>query len=137
MPAINGILKNVILPWRHAFISLLFKKKKKKDKNPLDCLSFRPISLLNSDYKIVAKVLARRLETILPKIINPDQARFVKSRYGTDNVRCVLNVVHYRSTYKNPAIIVSLDAEKALTKWIGLFSFWYKKSLAWALTSLI
>lgn len=89
----------------------------------MDCSSFRPISLLNVDYKIVAKVLARRLESILPKIINPDQAGFVKSRYGTDNVRCSLNVVHYLNTYKNPALIVSLDAEKAFDRveWSFLF----------------
>jgi len=75
------------------------------------------------DYKIIAKVLARRLENILPKIINPDQAGFVKSRYGTDNVRCVLNVVQYLNTHKNPALIVYLDAEKAFDRveWSFLF----------------
>lgn len=46
MAAINNILKGDILPsWRHASISLLLKK----DKNPLDCSSYRPISLLNVD----------------------------------------------------------------------------------------
>lgn len=41
-----------------ATISLILKK----DKSPLDCGSYRPISLLNCDYKILAKVLSFRLE---------------------------------------------------------------------------
>lgn len=53
------------------------------------------------------------MKTLLPKIINPDQAGFVKSRHGTDNVRCALNIIHHLNTYKNPAFIISLDAEKA------------------------
>lgn len=71
---------------------LLVYFSNKVKKNTLECSSFRPLSLLNIDYKIVAKVLARRLENILPKIIDPDQAGFIKSRYGTDNIRRVLNV---------------------------------------------
>uniref|UniRef100_A0A3Q3H395 Reverse transcriptase domain-containing protein n=2 Tax=Kryptolebias marmoratus TaxID=37003 RepID=A0A3Q3H395_KRYMA len=128
MPAVNDILRNGIPPsWRHASISLLLKE----GKSPLDCSSFRPISLLNVDYKIVAKVLARRLENILPKIINPDQAGFIKMRYGTDNIRRVLNVVQYLNTHKKPAVIVSLDAEKAFDRveWQFLFQVLHKFGL--------
>lgn len=79
MPAINNILKGDTPPsWSYASISQLLKK----DKNPVDCSCYRPISLLNVDYKIVEKLLARRFKKVLPKIINPDQAGFVKSRYG-------------------------------------------------------
>lgn len=45
----------------------------KKDKCPEECGSYCPISLLNVDTKILAKILAIRLESILPTIINPDQ----------------------------------------------------------------
>ena len=44
-----------------ACISLLLKK----DKDPLDCASYRQISLLNTDLKILAKILAHRLEDVL------------------------------------------------------------------------
>ena len=46
-----------------ALISLLMKK----DKNPTDCSSYRPLSLLNSDVKIFAKLLALRLEPHMPE----------------------------------------------------------------------
>lgn len=44
----------------------------KKEKDPLDLASYRPISLINVDNKIVGKILARRLETVLPTIISQD-----------------------------------------------------------------
>ena len=59
-----------------ASISVLLKN----NKDPLNCGSFRPISLLNVDYKLLAKALAHRLEIILPSIISPDQTGFIKKR---------------------------------------------------------
>ena len=62
---------------RRGIISLI--NKKDKDTSLLENL--RPISLLNVDYKILTKVIAKRLEKLLPKIINPDQTGYVKGRY--------------------------------------------------------
>ena len=53
----------------------------KKDEDPLLCSSFRPISLLNVDYKILAKILALRLQGVLPQIISPDQTGFMLGRH--------------------------------------------------------
>ena len=49
--------------------------KKNKDKTLLENL--RPISLLNVDYKILTKSIAKRLEKVLPKIINSDQTCYI------------------------------------------------------------
>ena len=62
---------------RRGIISLI--PQKIKDKTMLENL--RPISLLNVDYKIVTKAIAKRLEKVLPSIINPDQTGYVKGRY--------------------------------------------------------
>lgn len=53
----------------------------KEGKDPADCGSYRPFSLLNVDAKIIAKVLARRLESIMPLIISEDQTGFIKERF--------------------------------------------------------
>ena len=45
----------------------------KKDKNPLWVTNWRPISILNVDYKILTKALAMKLSTVLEDLIHPDQ----------------------------------------------------------------
>lgn len=52
----------------------------KKEKHPTSCTSYRPLSLLNVDFKILAKLLAIHLESILPTIISEEQNGFIKGR---------------------------------------------------------
>ncbi len=42
--------------------------------------NWRPIALLNTDYKIIAKLIANRIKTVLPLIINEDQTGYLKDR---------------------------------------------------------
>ena len=53
----------------------------KSDENLSDLKNWRPISLLNIDYKIISKALAKRMEQHLPKLIHSDQTGFVNGRY--------------------------------------------------------
>lgn len=94
----------------------------KKDKNPLECASYRPISLLNSDYKLLAKVLACRLERVLPSVISSDQTGFVKGRRSFFNIRRLLNIVCTPSQADSECLL-SMDAEKAFDRveWAYLF----------------
>ena len=50
----------------------------KKDKDRSWIKNWRPISLVNVDVKIGSKAIAKRLETVLPRIIHYDQNAFVK-----------------------------------------------------------
>jgi len=59
---------------RRGIISLI--PKTNKDKTLLENL--RPVSLLNIDYKILTKTIAKRLEKVLPKNIKSDQTGYVK-----------------------------------------------------------
>lgn len=122
VPALQNILDQGTIPetWKTANICVILKK----DKDPQDCASFRPISLLNTDSKILAKVLACRLESMLPKLIKPDQTGFIKSRYGTDNIRRLLNVINFVQGEGHPALVLSLDADKAFDRveWDFLFA---------------
>lgn len=71
-------LERGILPasLRQANISLILKK----GKPPEQCASYRPMSLLNVNLKILSKILATRLEALLPVLINEDQTGFIKGR---------------------------------------------------------
>ena len=55
---------------------------------------WRPISLLNTDYKIMTKCIATRLKNNLIKIISKSQSGFIKGRYIGDNIRSLLEVIY-------------------------------------------
>ncbi len=80
----NGTLPSSL---RGALITLLLKAGKPNNK----CENWRPISLLNADLKILCKILAKRIEEIIPKIIGKDQNRFIHGRQGFHNVRSVVS----------------------------------------------
>lgn len=100
------------LTTRQAVISLILKK----DKDALNCGSYRPISLLNVDGKILSKILACRLETILPSIVATDQTGFIKGRHSFFNIRRLLNILYGPTSSDFPEILLLLDAEKAFNR---------------------
>ena len=88
----------------------------KKDKSLLELKNWRPISLLQTDYKIVAKCLASRLQSALKKLIHSDQTGFIKGRYVGENVRKLLDIVEYCDEKQTEALLVAIDFEKAFDK---------------------
>ena len=68
-----------------SYITLICKDKSQSD----DMKFYRPISLLNIDYKIISKILSQRLSNILPKIIGIDQTCAVKGRSIFDNLHLI------------------------------------------------
>ena len=85
-----------------------------KDENNLTTLSnWRPITLLNVDYKILAKVIAKRIELVLPKLIHPDQTGFIKGRFIGQNIRLLNDLMAYTDDQKVPGILLFIDFEKA------------------------
>lgn len=95
----------------------------KLGKEPTACSSYRPIALLNLDAKIYTKILATRLESVLPNLIDPDQSGFIKGRQTHDNLRHITHVVEKARRKHISAALLSLDVEKAFdwVEWSFLF----------------
>ena len=104
---------------RRGIITLIPKKNKIR----LLLKNWRPISLLNTDYKILTKSLASRLNKVLPSIINLDQTGFLRGRYIGENIRTISDLIEYTSLRNQPGIILLLDFEKAFDtiKWSFIF----------------
>uniref|UniRef100_A0A5B7BZB7 Reverse transcriptase domain-containing protein n=1 Tax=Davidia involucrata TaxID=16924 RepID=A0A5B7BZB7_DAVIN len=87
-----------------------------KTQCPEDMAHFRPISLCNVVYKIVAKVLANRLKIVLPHVISESQSAFVPERLITDNVLVSYELNHYlkwKNWGKTGFVSLKLDMSKA------------------------
>ena len=87
-----------------------------KINNPSKMTDFRPISLSNVVYKLIAKVLANRLKVVLPYIISENQNAFLLERLISDNVLVVFELMHYlehKKEGKENFMAVKLDISKA------------------------
>ena len=85
-----------------------------KEDKPREFLkNWRPISLLNADYKIITSVLAKRLKTVLSNIISLDQKGFLKDRYMEENTRFIYDLIEYCKHTKRDGSLLLIDFEKA------------------------
>ena len=85
----------------------------KKDAEPNLIKNWRPISLLNCDYKIAAKAIANRFKQVIPNIINYDQTGFLKGRFIGENIRLIDGIIKYTAAKNIPGLLLFLDFEKA------------------------
>ena len=88
----------------------------KKDAELNQVKNWRPITLLNCDYKIAAKAIANRVKKALPKLINNDQTGFMK------NIRLIDGIIKFAATKNIPGLLPFLDFEKAFDSEMGLHS---------------
>lgn len=106
---IKEALDNHVLPYSLEVSTITLLPKLVKDKQK--CGSYRPLSLLNSDYKVLSKIIALRLENVMQ--IKP---RFVKNRQGADNVHRLFHIIKAAQKWGRPMVIVSMNAEKAFDR---------------------
>ena len=66
----------------------------------------RPTSLLNVDYKLLTKVITKRIENVLPVLINPDRTGYVKSLYFGENFRLIFDLMHYADNLNRKGIAI-------------------------------
>ena len=85
----------------------------KKNTDRLSLHNWRPITLLNVDYKILTKALALRLKRIIPDIIFTDQTGYIAGRYIGTNLRTIEDIISYTDTTGEPGLLLALDFQKA------------------------
>ena len=97
---------------KNGIIQLIYKKKG----TPTELRFWRPITLLNLDYKILTKILASRLKHAMDYILNPNQSSGVKERDILDNILNLKNLLEYTKVKNLQAAFISLDNEKAFDR---------------------
>lgn len=85
------------------------------------CDNYRPISLINVDLKLFAKILSSRLQPVIPKLIHKDQVGFVPGREARDNTIKVFDLMQWACSRSFPACLLACDAEKAFDRIDWLF----------------
>ena len=102
----NGMLS---VTQRTGIITLI--PKGDKDKNYIK--NWRPLTLLNTIYKLVSGCIAERIKPCLDTIIHGDQKGFVSGRYIGETVRTTYDMIEWAKTNNKTGIILLLDFEKA------------------------
>jgi hypothetical protein len=96
-----GFLDGVILPIA------------KPGGDPADPAAYRPIQLLNYDYRLLAKVLANRLLAVAGGVIHPAQSAFLRGRHIGDSIRLLQALAALLSAEQRSAVVAFLDFQKA------------------------
>lgn len=111
------LLNTVPSSWLEARITVIPKPDKELSL-PQD---YRPISLLNVDYKIFMTIMANRLNEIIGSYIHQDQAGFLGGGYRKDKLRQILNILAGLMGVRIPLFCFLGMLKKRLTGWSGSF----------------
>eukprot|EP00253_Pinus_taeda_P015595 PITA_15595 len=110
---IRGVLKKEKMGGgtKSTFLALI-----PKETNPRSFDRYRPISLCNSSYKIVAKLLANRIKPLLQHLISPAQGGFVQGKQIINNVIQIQEALQSSFARKEQGMIVKLDMSNAFDR---------------------
>ena len=96
---------------REGLLRLLYKKDDRRlVKN------WRPISLLNTDYKLASKVITERLKRVMQSIVHKDQTCGVVGRSIFSNLQLIRDMLDMIDKTNETGILVTLDQEKAFDR---------------------
>ena len=85
-----------------------------KDNKPKIFLkNWRPLTLLDTVYKLASGAIANRIKTVLDLIINNDQTGFIKGRSIVENIRVIYDTMKFTEDHHIPGLLLLIDFEKA------------------------
>ena len=105
-------MKNLHSSARKGILNLI----PKAEKDTRYIKNLRPITLLNTDYKIIEKAIANKMVPALEHLIHRDQRGFMKNRRISVNIRKMLDIMHLAEKEDLEAVILSLDFVKCFDK---------------------
>ena len=114
-PALLSLFNDVLsgsappLSWQRTFLTLI----PKPDRSPTNIANWRPIQLSNCDAKIFSKLFANRLAQVLPSLIHPSQAGFIRGRQAPDIAQHVRTVLSHAHDHPTDGVLLFLDQDKA------------------------
>ena len=100
--------KELPISVRKSVITLIHKKDDKSD-----IANYRPISLTNTDYRIVARILSARLQNVISDIVGPNQVAYIKGRFIGTNIRLVQDIFDLYNKHNYPGLLLFADFKKA------------------------
>lgn len=81
-----------------------------------DLANWRPISLLNTDYKILTHAINERLKPLLKYCISPDQHGFIPGKKREDPIAFCLHTIRHCTRNEQEGSLLFLDQEKAFDR---------------------
>ena len=85
----------------------------KENKNRHFLKNWRPITLLNTVYKIASGSIANRVKKVMNKLISTDQTGFMEGRFIGENTRLLYDIMQYTEEQHIPCLLLLIDFEKA------------------------
>ena len=85
----------------------------KKGKSPFSYKGWRPITLLNTDYKIISTAISNRLKKVMTKVVHPAQTAYTSGRYIGENTRLLYDIIHWANKNNKTGVVLAADFEAA------------------------
>jgi hypothetical protein len=105
---LNGLIHP---PFNTTFLALIPKKDE-----PTSFEDFRPISLCNCIYKIIAKIISRRLKPILSEVISKEQFGFLNGRQIHEAIGVAQEGLHSLKSHRSKGVVLKIDLSKAFDR---------------------
>lgn len=112
-----GLVVKNFGPWNSTYVVLILKTQ-----NLLKVNQFRRMSLCDTLYKVVIRILVGRLEEVILRLVSEEQAAFIPGRAISDDIFCAQELTHLLKTAKREdgLVMAKLDMERGYNALIGL-----------------